>query len=384
MKQCARDAVGGKSNESLSLDVAARGGRRLRRGVRRRGRERLRDLDAERDRYEKNPAGSGPDLAVVAGDPTKEGFYIIRARFAPGVMSLPHSHPGDRHVTVISGTWWAGKGAKFDPNATTPLGPGSYMLHPAGEVHLRRRQGRRGDRRDQGHGTGAVDPGGTLTTTQQGFFDDEANSARLARASGRQRPAASAACSCRAAPAALAGATLLTARAAPPDVPAWMKTPGTPMRAYGERSPHEARVQRAVERAAGHGGHRRLAHAARVARRHHHAELAALRAAPQRRAGHRSRAASGVDPRARRAAADLQHGRARALSDGVAHPVPRVLGQQRRQQQCRSAAANGRRHSRPGLVQRLGRRAARRPARGSRRQARRASGCSPKAPTPRR
>lgn len=86
--------------------------------------------------YEKNPAGSGPDLTVIAGDPTKEGFYIIRARFAPGVMSQPHSHPGDRHVTVISGTWWAGKGSTFDPNATTPLGPGSYMLHPAGEVHF--------------------------------------------------------------------------------------------------------------------------------------------------------------------------------------------------------------------------------------------------------
>ena len=86
--------------------------------------------------YEKNPAGSGPDLAVIAGDPTKEGFYIIRARFAPGVMSQPHSHPGDRHVTVLSGTWWAGKGSNFDLNSTTPLGPGSYMLHPAGEVHF--------------------------------------------------------------------------------------------------------------------------------------------------------------------------------------------------------------------------------------------------------
>jgi sulfane dehydrogenase subunit SoxC len=46
--------------------------------------------------------------------------------------------------------------------------------------------------------------------------------------------------------AALAGATLLTARAAPPDVPAWMKTPGVGMRAYGERSAHEAAVQRTV------------------------------------------------------------------------------------------------------------------------------------------
>jgi quercetin dioxygenase-like cupin family protein len=78
----------------------------------------------------------GPDLAVIAGDPTKEGFYVIRARFKPGVMSRPHSHPTDRHVTVISGTWWAGRGPNFDPNATIPLGPGSYMMHPAGEVHF--------------------------------------------------------------------------------------------------------------------------------------------------------------------------------------------------------------------------------------------------------
>jgi sulfane dehydrogenase subunit SoxC len=46
--------------------------------------------------------------------------------------------------------------------------------------------------------------------------------------------------------AALAGATLLTARAAPPEVPAWMKTPGAGMRPYGERSPREAQVQRFV------------------------------------------------------------------------------------------------------------------------------------------
>jgi sulfane dehydrogenase subunit SoxC len=46
--------------------------------------------------------------------------------------------------------------------------------------------------------------------------------------------------------AALAGATLLTARAAPPDLPEWMKTPGAGMRPYGERSPREAQVQRFV------------------------------------------------------------------------------------------------------------------------------------------
>jgi sulfane dehydrogenase subunit SoxC len=46
--------------------------------------------------------------------------------------------------------------------------------------------------------------------------------------------------------AAVAGLTFMTARAAPPDVPAWMKAPGTGMRGYGERSAHEATVQRTV------------------------------------------------------------------------------------------------------------------------------------------
>jgi quercetin dioxygenase-like cupin family protein len=86
--------------------------------------------------YQPNPAGSGPDIAVIYGDPQKPEFYIIRARFKPGVMSQPHMHPTARHVTVISGTWWAGTGKTFDPSKTVPLGAGSYMLHPANEPHF--------------------------------------------------------------------------------------------------------------------------------------------------------------------------------------------------------------------------------------------------------
>jgi sulfane dehydrogenase subunit SoxC len=46
--------------------------------------------------------------------------------------------------------------------------------------------------------------------------------------------------------AAVAGLTFMTARAAPPEVPAWMKTPGIGMRAYGERAAREAGVLRSV------------------------------------------------------------------------------------------------------------------------------------------
>jgi sulfane dehydrogenase subunit SoxC len=54
-----------------------------------------------------------------------------------------------------------------------------------------------------------------------------------------------------------AGVTLLTAvpsSAASPDAPAWMTTPGTPPRGYGERSAREAHVQRIVNMTPGSPG----------------------------------------------------------------------------------------------------------------------------------
>ena len=50
-------------------------------------------------------------------------------------MDRPHWHPNDRHVIVISGTWFTGTGATFDPNKAVPLKAGSYMLHPARALH---------------------------------------------------------------------------------------------------------------------------------------------------------------------------------------------------------------------------------------------------------
>lgn len=78
----------------------------------------------------------GVKVAVLAGDPTKEGLYILRAKFPPGVMTRPHKHSKDRFVTVLSGTWYVGTGARFEPDKTTPLPPGSFMIHPAGAAHF--------------------------------------------------------------------------------------------------------------------------------------------------------------------------------------------------------------------------------------------------------
>ena len=80
-------------------------------------------------------AGKGVKIALIFGDPSKPGQYVIRAHFPPGVISSPHFHGEDRHVTVIQGTWLAGRDDSWDPAATEPLKAGSYMFHPASGVH---------------------------------------------------------------------------------------------------------------------------------------------------------------------------------------------------------------------------------------------------------
>lgn len=83
----------------------------------------------------------GPDLSriktnVLHGDPDKPGLYIIRIRFPPGASSRPHHHSQDRFITVIQGTWYAGRGDKYDMNDTVAIKAGGFMKHPAGAVHF--------------------------------------------------------------------------------------------------------------------------------------------------------------------------------------------------------------------------------------------------------
>lgn len=81
------------------------------------------------------PGYGGLKAAVIEGNPSKEGIYVIRVKFPPGIMTRPHFHPQDRHAIVISGTWYAGEGDAFDPDKTVALKPGSYMKHPAKAHH---------------------------------------------------------------------------------------------------------------------------------------------------------------------------------------------------------------------------------------------------------
>ncbi len=93
-------------------------------------------LQPGEERWVEYPGVPGINAMNVYGDPAKEGVYVMRVRFLPGTMSMPHYHPHDRLVAVLKGTWWAGTSENFDPMATRPIRAGGYMLHPAGAVHF--------------------------------------------------------------------------------------------------------------------------------------------------------------------------------------------------------------------------------------------------------
>jgi hypothetical protein len=83
----------------------------------------------------RDPENSPTNQAILKGDPTKPGLYIVMNRFKPGNFSRPHFHPNDRFITVVKGTWWVGTGTKFDPNATVPMPTGSFVTHTGKQVH---------------------------------------------------------------------------------------------------------------------------------------------------------------------------------------------------------------------------------------------------------
>jgi hypothetical protein len=81
------------------------------------------------------PHGHGVQQAVLLGDPAKSGIYVIRVKFPPYVMDVPHWHPNARYVTVLEGTWSTGTGDTFDLARAIPLKAGSVMMHPAKATH---------------------------------------------------------------------------------------------------------------------------------------------------------------------------------------------------------------------------------------------------------
>ena len=75
-------------------------------------------------------------LAVLVGDPAQTGPYLIRVKVPAGVKLMPHKHPEDRIYTVISGVFYIGLGARFEPEYLKAHPPGSVVVLPGDTWHF--------------------------------------------------------------------------------------------------------------------------------------------------------------------------------------------------------------------------------------------------------
>ena len=75
-------------------------------------------------------------LAVLVGEPSQPGPYVVRVKAPSGVKLMPHKHPEDRIYTVMSGVFYIGLGEQFDGNNVKAYPPGSVIVLPGNTSHF--------------------------------------------------------------------------------------------------------------------------------------------------------------------------------------------------------------------------------------------------------
>ncbi len=81
--------------------------------------------------------GVRASTAVLVGDPSKPGIYVLHGRIPANTKIDPHSHSEVwRIATVLSGTLYYGYGDAFDESKMKALGPGSVIVEPKDQPHF--------------------------------------------------------------------------------------------------------------------------------------------------------------------------------------------------------------------------------------------------------
>lgn len=69
---------------------------------------------------------AGAKMAVLKGDPSKEGIFVLRLKVPAGYRIMPHWHPAYENVTVISGEANIGMGQVFDKTKGVKIPTGGF------------------------------------------------------------------------------------------------------------------------------------------------------------------------------------------------------------------------------------------------------------------
>jgi hypothetical protein len=78
---------------------------------------------------------AGAKMAVVSGDPSKPGPFVIQLAMPDGYRLAPHFHPTDETVEVKQGTFLFAMGDTFDLAKTKPMNVGEKGSIPANMHH---------------------------------------------------------------------------------------------------------------------------------------------------------------------------------------------------------------------------------------------------------
>ena len=77
----------------------------------------------------------GGEMAGLAGDPGKSGWFTVRLKMPAGYKIPAHKHPHTERITVISGELNFGTGDRLDEKRANRLGPGGFVDLPANSNH---------------------------------------------------------------------------------------------------------------------------------------------------------------------------------------------------------------------------------------------------------
>jgi quercetin dioxygenase-like cupin family protein len=77
----------------------------------------------------------GAQIAVIEGPMNTSAPFTVRLKFPANYTIPPHTHPAVERVTVLSGVFHMGMGAKLERSAAEAVRPGDIMIMQPGTPH---------------------------------------------------------------------------------------------------------------------------------------------------------------------------------------------------------------------------------------------------------
>lgn len=78
----------------------------------------------------------GPmQMALVSGDPSQPGAFVVRVKIPSGTVVAPHWHSTDEYLTVLDGQFSVAMGDVFDAGKLSVMERGDFIQMPAKMNH---------------------------------------------------------------------------------------------------------------------------------------------------------------------------------------------------------------------------------------------------------